>query len=82
MSTAYTAHVTLHNGDVHRVDVPAQDGAKNKIHAGALAMTKFGGRARSVDCWPVERQVRTLDCRVSLSTPVKHSDSEFGELQA
>jgi hypothetical protein len=74
---AYIAHVTLRGGAIVRRDVPC---ATSRAQAAALAMKAVGPRACSALARPAEYRARTIDCRVSLTTPVKHSDSEFGEL--
>lgn len=79
MSTAYTAHVTLDDGTIRRVSVAA---APSRERAAEVAMAGFCGRGKFANAWPAERATATIDCRVSLTTPVKHSDSEFGELLA
>lgn len=75
----HTAHVTMEDGTVRRVTI---DHAPSVRHGAAIAMQAFGGQARAANCWPAERRVRTTDCRVSITTPVKHSDSEFAALLA
>jgi hypothetical protein len=74
---AYVAHVMVRGGAVVRQEIPA---ATSRAQAAALAMKAVGARACSASARPAEFRARTIDCRVSLTTPVRHSDSEFGEL--
>lgn len=74
---AYVAHVRVRGGAVVREEVPC---ATSRAQASAIAMKQVGPHACSASARPVEFCARTIDCRVSLTTPVKHSDSEFGEL--
>jgi hypothetical protein len=74
---AYVAHVRVRSGATVRKEIPS---ATSRAQAAAMAMKAVGPHACSALARPVDYRARTIDCRVSLTTPVKHSDSEFGEL--
>lgn len=79
MSTAYTAHVTMRDQTVRRVEIPA---ASSRAVASLMAQLQVGPASVSASARPVvEKPIRTQDC-CSFRAIVDVADSAFGELTA